>query len=157
MTHTRPLLAAAFLLCTGLPTMAEDTRTLAEEYAALPGVQQMMNDMFSADAMAAQFAASLPPEVQLSDAQRAKIGALLSDAMIGMKPEVERLMIEGSAKVFSADELQALIDFYSSEHGGAVMTKLQPFMQEVMGDMAPAIHETMQGVTPQIVEIIQEE
>ena len=66
-------------------------------------------------------------------------------------------MICGSAQTFSAAELQALIDFYGSEHGAAIMTKMQPFMAPVMGQLAPEMQALQAKVGPEIAQIMQGE
>jgi len=53
--------------------------------------------------------------------------------------------------------LQALIDFYGSEHGAAVMSKMQPFMASIMGKLQPEMQALQAQVGPKIVEILQEQ
>ncbi len=76
--------------------------------------------------------------------------------MNDLRPRLEALMISSSADTFSADELQALIDFYSSEHGAAVMTKMTPFMADVMGKLQPEMQALQLKVGPEIARIMQE-
>lgn len=146
--------AAAFALLS-TPVFAQDTTALAEQYVNMPEVQTMIDDMFSPDTMANQFAASLPPNVTLTDDQKSQIGTLMSGAMNDLRPRLEELMTSGSAETFSAAELQALIDFYGSEHGSAIMSKMQPFFTNVMAQMAPEMQEMQQKITPQLIQIIQ--
>ena len=80
----------------------------------------------------------------------------MSQAMNELRPRMEELMISSSAAVFSADELQALIDFYASEHGASVMTKMAPLMANVMGQMQPEMLALQQKVGPEIAKILQE-
>jgi hypothetical protein len=148
------VLALAF---SATQALAQSALDLAEEYATMPEVQQMMDEMFSPESMIAQFEMNLPASVVLTDDQRTRVGTLLSDTMNEMKPRMQEMMIAGSAKYFSVDELQALIDFYRSEHGASVMSKMQPFFQETMAQLAPEIQQKMQDVGPQIIEIIQGE
>lgn len=148
--------AAALLAFTlASPLGAQDITQLAQDYVNMPEIQTMMADMFAPDAVLAQFKASLPASIELNSDQETRIGALLSNAMLEMKPQLEGLMIDGLTEHFSADEIAALIDFYSSEHGASVMTKMQPFMQDVLAQLAPQLNSTMQDVSPRIVEIIQ--
>ena len=143
----------ALALC-ATPLFAQDTRALAEDYVNMPEVQQMITDMFSAETMAAQFKVSLPPGTPVTDDQAQRIGVLMAEVMAGMRPTVESLMIESSAKHFTADELQALIDFYKSEHGAAIMAKMQPYMQDVMATMMPEMMTAMSAIGPQINAIM---
>ena len=65
-------------------------------------------------------------------------------------------MIENSARVFTTEELKALLDFYSSEHGAAVMSKMHTFMQETMGALSADIQQVTQQVTPEMTKIMME-
>jgi len=135
---------------------AQRVEELANQYGNLPQVDKLMTDMFSPNSMAAQFSAGLPPSVTLSDEKKLKIGTLMSTEMNKLRPRFKQLMIEGSAKTFNADELTALIGFYSSQHGASVLSKMQPFFQNVMAEMAPEIQGIQKNILPQLLEIIQE-
>ncbi len=147
-------LATALCLALAPVAMAQDVQALAEEYVAMPEVQQMITDMFSPESMAAQFKTGLPPGMELTDSQSERIGILMSETMNSFRPRMEELMISSSAKHFSAEELQALIDFYRSEHGASVMAKMQPYMQDIMGTMMPEMMTAMQNVGGEIQTIM---
>ena len=147
-------LAAATVVLT-LPAFAQDTTALATQYVNMPEVQNMITDMFSPTSMGAQVAATLPPGVTITQDQQQQIGEVMSTAMNDLRPRMEELMISGSAATFSAAELEALIAFYQSEHGAAIMTKMNSFMTTVMGQLAPEMQAMQQRVTPQIIEIMQ--
>jgi len=104
--------------------------------------------------MAAQFKSGLPPGMELTDSQSERIGILMSETMNGFRPRMEELMISSSAKHFTAEELQALIDFYKSEHGASVMAKMQPYMQDIMGTMMPEMMTAMQAIGGEIQTIM---
>lgn len=141
----------------GSSAAAQDTTALAQQYVNMPQVQQMVTDMFAPDAMGAQVVSSLPPNMSVTPDQQQRIGAVMSEAMNNLRPRMEELMVSGSADVFSAEELQALIDFYGSEHGAAVMSKMQPFMASIMGKLQPEMQALQAQVGPKIVEILQEQ
>ncbi|MEM6589564.1 MAG: DUF2059 domain-containing protein [Pseudomonadota bacterium] len=151
----RFLTATAFALIT-TTAYGQDTTELAKQYVAMPEVQNMMSEMFSPAAMGEQIAASLPPNIALNDDKKLRIGTLMSKAMNDLRPKMEELMIAGSAEVFSADELQALIDFYSSEHGASVMTKMTPFFTNIMAQLQPEIMAMQSELGPAILEILSE-
>ena len=146
---------SAVTLPVQLHAQSDEQISLATEYANMPEVQRMMDEMFAPSSLASQFEAGLPPNVKLDDTQREKIGALMSEIMNSIRPGMEELMVTGSAENFSADELKALIAFYSSEHGASIMTKMQPFMLQVMSQIQPVIQSKMQAAQPEIVKIIQ--
>lgn len=151
----RLLLAAAFGLLTS-PAFAQDTNALATQYVNLPQVQNMMSEMFSPTTMAKQFAASLPANVSLSEDKKQQIGVVLSEALREMRPRVEELMVDISASSFSAGELRALIDFYSSEHGAAVMEKMPLIMTTVLSRLQPEMQALQLKMGPEILRIVQE-
>jgi len=152
------ILAASLALAIGISNsaFAADKQALAEQYATMPEVQMMMDDLFSAESMAAQISASLPPNVSLTDDKLHRIGVLMSDAMQELRPKIEQQMIADSAEVFTADELKALIAFYGSEHGAAIMGKMQPLMQKTMAGLTADIQRVTVQITPELVKIMQE-
>ncbi len=153
MRLTTLSLVAALML--PLPALA-DTATLAQDYANLPAVQQMFDDMFSPEALAQQFKASVPPGTNVPEDKLSRIGALMSTEMNKLRPEMTRIMVSGMADVFTEEELSALIAFYSSEHGESAMRKMQPFMASIMGQLAPRMTEMQQATLPKIIAIMQE-
>ncbi|WP_298858220.1 DUF2059 domain-containing protein [uncultured Sulfitobacter sp.] len=151
----RMINAAAFVLL-ATPLFAQDTQELALQYSQMPEIQKMMDEMFSPASMSAQLAASLPPGTKMTTSQKTRIGEIMSKALGGLRPRLEEIMVASSAETFSADELKALIAFYSSEHGASVMTKMSPFMASVMGSLAPEMQAAQAKMAPQIIEIMQE-
>ncbi|MBO9478931.1 DUF2059 domain-containing protein [Shimia sp. R11_0] len=133
---------------------AQSAADLAQAYTQMPEVQQMMDDMFSKDSMISQMKLSMPASIELTEKQWNDLGTLMSGEMQGFKPKLEALMQDTMATSFSEDELQALITFYSSEHGASVMTKMPLMMQSVMTNMGSDLQAMQQRVTPQIIEII---
>ncbi|MEC8196523.1 MAG: DUF2059 domain-containing protein [Pseudomonadota bacterium] len=148
---------AALLSLSLSSAQAETAAELAKTYVNMPEVQQMMTDMFSPQSMAAQVMASMPPGVTLSEAQQTAIGELMSDEMNTLRPKLEELMEATTAEVFSAEEIDALITFYSSEHGAAIISKMGPMMQQVMGGVAPDMQAMQTRITPKIIEIMSSE
>ncbi len=138
------------------PAFAQDKNALAIQYVKMPEIQNMMTEMFSPSAMGNQIAASLPASVGLSEDQKQRIGVLMSEAMNELRPKLEELMVSNLDDSFSIAELQALIDFYSSEHGAAVMRKMSPFMAGVMSQLHPEMQALQRKVGPEIAKILQE-
>lgn len=149
-------LAAAFALL-ATPSFAQDTLTLSTQYVNMPQVQNMITSMFSPEAMGRQVALGLPPNVTLTDDQEGQIGQVMSEAMNELRPRLQELMITSTSEAFSVGELQALIDFYGSEHGANIMTKMQPLMTNIMGQLAPEMQALQAKVGPDIVRIMRGE
>lgn len=138
------------------PAIAQDTRELARQYAQMPEVSLMFDDMFSPDLLAQQFRLGIPPEFELSDEQLGKIGDVMADMMGSLRPELTGMMIDGMAENFTAAELSALIAFYSSPDGASVMRKMQPFMQQFMAEFTPLIVQRQQEYLPALIAILEE-
>ena len=154
MIPSRNVLALSVVLLLPLPAAAQTVEELAAQYVSMPSVQLMMDEMFSPEAMAAQLSAVLPPGAGGSQEQLLEAGALMSQSLATLRPEMEASMRTRSAEFFSADELRALIDFYASEHGSSVMTKMQPFMAATMGDIGPRMMEMQMQLGPELMEIL---
>ncbi|MCV6593659.1 MAG: DUF2059 domain-containing protein [Silicimonas sp.] len=155
MKYIKALALVAALMPAGA-AWAETKQELAQAYNDLPAVQQMMEAMFSAEGMAAQFRAGLPPGMQVTDEQALRVGAVMSETMVGLQPKMEALMIEATAEVFSEDEIRAMIDFYSSEHGAQILLKTQPMFQKVMSELTPSIMQAMAAKQGEIAKILSE-
>lgn len=147
--------AAAFTLLT-LPAFAQDTTALATEYVELPAVQEILQDMFSAEVLTAQFKINLTPESSLSDDQLTRIGILMAKKLAPLRPRMEEAMIASSAEIFTAAELEAMIAFHATEHGATIMKKMQPLMTSVMTDVAPELRSIQESMAPEFMKIIEE-
>lgn len=151
----RLALAFALTLATS-PLAAQDLRALAAEYADLPEVQMMWDDVFSPTFLAQQFRLGVPPEIEIPEDKLARIGEVLAAQMELLRPELRDMMVSGMAAEFSAPELEALIAFYKSEHGASVMTKMQPFMANYTAQMMPRMQAMQEAVLPEIIAIVEE-
>jgi hypothetical protein len=127
------LVAIPLLLSLSLPALAlEDTlqnrEQQAERYiqAITPDVARM------ADSMAKQ----LPPKNQ--DEFREAITKHLDVKAI---TDAQRA---AAVRTFSADELQALADFYSSALGKSAMAKMNEYQAEVMPVMSSKVQDAME-------------
>ncbi|MBV7407969.1 DUF2059 domain-containing protein [Maritimibacter sp. DP1N21-5] len=138
------------------PLSAEDARSAAEAYAGLPVVQRQIDDMFAPAMVAQFFRAGVPADVEISPDKMARIGAILSVAMMEKKPEVMEVMVTQMSALFTVEEIEALTEFYQSDAGASAMSKMQPYMQGVMGAMAQVMVPVQQAVLPDIVRILEE-
>ncbi len=150
----RALTFAVALALTPLSATAQSVEELAREYAALPAVQEMMSAMFSPEASAAQIAATLPPGMELTDQQLSDLGNLLSEELVDFQPRLEVLMIEGMVDTFNEEEMQAMIDFYSSDVGRSILVQTQPMFTNIMTQLAPEMQARMLGRQADIMAII---
>lgn len=145
---------AIALALTPLAATAQSVEELAREYAALPAVQEMTTAMFSPEASAAQIAATMPPGVELSEQQLSDLGTLLSEELEDFQPRLEVLMIDAMAETFTAEELTAMIEFYSSDVGRSILVQTQPMFTNIMTELAPEMQARMMGRQADIMAII---
>lgn len=155
-SSARTTASAALLLALAGSGAAQDVEALARAYVGTPAVQEMMTEMMSPESFAGTIELGLPPGVALSAAQRAALGQVAAETMAGLRPELERTLVEASARHFTAAELQALVDFYGSEPGASVARKMQPFFQDAMIRLAPLTQAAMAASAPRIAEILRE-
>ncbi len=150
----RALAFATALALSPLAATAQSVEELARDYAALPAVQEMMSAMFSPEASAAQIAATLPPGMELTEQQLTDLGTLLSEELIDFQPRLEVLMIEGMINTFTVEEMQAMIEFYSSDVGRSILVQTQPMFTSIMTQLAPEMQARMMGRQNDIMAII---
>jgi hypothetical protein len=113
----------AVILCSSLPALAlEDTPQNREQQA------NRYLDAVPPQSMMAEFAAKMAQS--LPQAQQDEFKALMMK-YIDM-PKVTAAIRGGLNKIFTADELQALADFYGSAAGRAAMAKMGEYTSEVM-------------------------
>ncbi|KIT15370.1 DUF2059 domain-containing protein [Jannaschia aquimarina] len=159
MAQTRlrvAILASAIGLAGFAEAQEDDRRALARTYVDMPANQAMMDQMMGADVLAAQFTAGLPPQVELSPGALERIGALMSEAMTSLRPKMQEMMVEGAAETFTAAELRALIEFYSTPEGEGVLLKMPPYFSRTMSELMPEIMQAMSARQTEIIAIIEE-
>lgn len=154
-SSARPTALAALLVVLAGTGAAQDVEALARAYVATPAVQEMMTEMASPEGFAATIERGLPAGVVLTAAQRAALGQVAAETMAGLRPELERTLVEASARHFTAAELQALIDFYGSGPGASAARKMQPFFQDALTELAPLTREAMAAAAPRIAEVLK--
>ena len=103
-----------------------------------------------------QLTASLPPGTELSQDKRERLAAVVSEHLGALQPGMQATLIEVAARVFTAEELEAMIAFYGSEQGASIMAKTQPMMADFMGEFAPEMQAAQQAMLPEIMAILME-
>lgn len=136
MNTIRQALSAAVLLAAAACALAQDNDTVAareaamERYMRAVPTSKMLEDTYT------EIAKQLPPD------QRAKF---IADMRRVVKVEtIERLAKASMIKHFTADELNALADFYSSRHGASAMSKFGVYMADVMPPLMLEIQRAVQ-------------
>lgn len=125
------------IICiTALPVAAQDdaaARQVAlDRYLEVVPISGMLNDAFT------ELSKQLPPE------QRAEFIARMQSIIHADR--LELIVRESMLRIFTADELNALADFYGSEHGSSAMRKFGAYL----ADVTPAVQAEIQRAIQQL-------
>ena len=130
------LLVTTALCATAPGALAQDSlerrQTAADRYLRIVPVARMLDDTF------VEIAKQLPPD------QRAQFIAQMKVAV--RADMIERVSRQSMVKTFTADEINALADFYGSRNGASVMRKFGLYMGEVLPVLQQEIQQAMQQV-----------
>jgi len=131
---TTCLLLASAAVCT--PALAQDTeatrQVAMERYLRAVPMAKMMEDTYS------EMAKLVPPE------NRAEFVSMMRKHV--KIDRIEAIAKQSMLKTFTTNELNALADFYLSEHGASGMKKFGAYMSDVM----PALMQEVQRATQEI-------
>jgi hypothetical protein len=106
-----------------------------ERYLKAVPVSKMM------DGTIVDMAAKLPAD------QREHFIASMRRAING--PRVEQITRAAMLKTFTADEMNALADFYTSAHGASAMRKFSAYMSELMPPLAGEVQRAAREIMEQ--------
>ncbi len=142
-SFVRLLCLALFIGCT-LPAFAIEDTPQNREQEANRYLQAVPPEAVAAD-IARRMAASLPQEQQA-----AFLAAMQKDVNKGA---IEAAARAGLVKVFTADELHALADFYSQPVTKSAMAKMGTYMSDAMPaiikEVRAAAEKAQQEIAPQ--------
>jgi hypothetical protein len=144
--------ALAVLLAGPAPAQDADRQALAQEYVDLPAVTSMMDSMFDPDTIIAQIKTAQPALNKLPYDKLRKIADIVSAELDSVRPDLTEAMRDKAAEHFTSDDLEALIAFYGSPAGASVLAKTQPFMQDVMTEIAPVMQASMGRMMQQLTQ-----
>lgn len=119
----------------------------AQEPGPLPDTEENRN------AQATRYLKVVPPSEMLADIAENMAATMPSTTgaefeeflteQIDME-ELERIMVVGLTKHFTAEELRALADFYESPVGRSVMDKMGEYMADAMPDIMNLVIEAVE-------------
>lgn len=153
----RFLAGVVLALCLALPAQAEGDRAarlaVARDYVGASmadmDIQEFIRQLWQP--MVQQMAAT---RQQLSTDQITALEQLFSDELTGPLTKVMQQQDEVLADLLTLEELTALRDFYTSEHGNAVMRKMpqlaraqQPMISAVLQDAMPRMMPKIEAIT----------
>ncbi|MFS4437595.1 DUF2059 domain-containing protein [Paracoccaceae bacterium GXU_MW_L88] len=139
--------------CAASGDTIEERREVAKRYVSLPSQQQMIDDMLGVDVMRSSLDMAIPPELGVSDSALDQAAQVIADRVQAKKPELLGVMVEAAAQNFTVEELEAVIDFYTSPVGDSVSRKMGAYMVDVNQLMTPMIMEVQKAAEPQLMEI----
>jgi hypothetical protein len=122
---------AVFTSAVSAQDSSADRQTAAARYIGVVPMSKMLEDSF------AELAKQLPPEK--------RAGFIAKMKQIVRVDALERIALDSMIKTFTADELNALADFYGSKPGRSAMQKFGVYMGQVM----PAIQAEIQRAVQQ--------
>lgn len=118
-------------------TAQDDVRAAAERYVYLPETQSLISDILGPafmDPLLTAFGGN-----SLTAEHRQIAVKISAEEMTKFRPKMEAAMIDAAAEIFSKDELDSLISFYSSPAGASAMKKMIPFNSAYLGKVGADI------------------
>lgn len=123
----------------------------AEGYVQSQAMQTALDELLSTDTFVAQLQAS---GVRLDQAQTETLAGIVDEEFADVRSELEDAMSVAAADAFTMEELEALNDFYGSEEGQSIATKMQPFMQSFYQEIGPTLRETQSQIAMRAEEAL---
>lgn len=143
MTRTIAALAAAALMLTAGPSLARDDaalKTAAEAYVGHPVVQQMLDDMWSADTMRSALVAQLKARgAKLRNDQVEALTRIVHEELNRIRPQFEAALTSAVVANYTLGEIRALNRFLNTELGARAMAKTARTMQSFNASSVPML------------------
>lgn len=125
-------LAAGLLAPAHAQSSDAEKQAAVERYLRAVPMRKLMEESY------VQFAKQVPPDRQAQ---------FISDMREFSNVErVEEIAKEAMLRTFSLEELNALADFYSSQHGASAMAKFGAYMGEVMPPLMQEMERALQAI-----------
>lgn len=148
------LAAAAFLTIVASPALAEDDQMLraaAESYVRHPVTQHAMDSVMSMDTLRPGVVTQLQARgAELSSDQVEVVSQILLEELNRLRPQLETLMIEITIKIYTLEEIQALIEFNGSEYGASTMMKIGEMMRSFTVEATPLFQQLLERLGDRI-------
>jgi hypothetical protein len=117
-----------------MPALAQDTQetrqAAMERYLRAVPIAKVMEDTYL------EMAKQVPPE-----RRDEFVSAMRKHISVEKMEEIAR---RAMLKTFTTDEMNALADFYSSEHGASAMRKFGAYMSDVMPPLTQEVQRAVQ-------------
>jgi uncharacterized protein len=149
MDHRSPIFGLILLcLCTATPTAAQDKRALIEKLMEVENFSgQLQSGTQAATAQIMRDIRQKNPTIpdDVAAYVQEKIGGQFSNIV---STAVNQLIYQIGSETFSVDELQSIINFYSSEAGQNLVKKMPIMIQQITTHLP----EYLKGSGPKIRE-----
>lgn len=131
---------------------AQTVEEAARAYIDSPVQQAMMDDMLSAEAFIQQFRAMGVP---IPEDRMEAVAMAIAEELAALRPMMEESMFDAAVGTFTAEELVALNEFYSSDLGASIAGKMQPFLESFYAEMGPQLQAVQGQIVERITPILQ--
>lgn len=141
----------------GTPAQSEapaELREAAQGYVESEAMQTALDELLSTETFVAQLEAS---GMQLDPEQARTLAGIVDEEFADVRPELEDAMTVAAAGAFTMEELEALNDFYASEEGRSIATKMTPFMQGFYQEIGPTLRQTQEQIAMRAQEALAPE
>lgn len=130
---------------------APELREAAQGYVDSQAMQTALDELLSTDTFVAQLEAS---GMRLDPEQTRTLAGIVDEEFADVRSELEEAMTVAAADAFTMEELAALNDFYASEEGRSIATKMTPFMQSFYEEIGPTLRETQEQIAMRAQEAL---
>lgn len=150
---TRLMCAAVLCVAAGLAQAAPASKASVEKLFDVQNFDKMMDD--TAKTMPAAIAASVRqsmPDVPADKRQKVQsiINRYMSDYMREVndkstRAEIRRVAVEGVQKVYTQEEVDAMIAFYGSPVGRSITAKMPQYLEATMNPIMSVMQSKIQA------------
>lgn len=124
-------------------SQSEAALEAARGYVGSLAMQTALDELLSPDTFVAQLQAS---GIRLDQSQTETLATIVGEEFAEVRPELEQAMTTAAADAFTMEELEALSDFYASDAGRSIATKMSPFMQSFYDEIGPTLRRTQEQI-----------
>ncbi len=129
----------------------ERKRIAAESYINSSGVQASFDQLLGKDVIKSFFSGDEKID-NLSDGQKRKLATIAEEEIAAIRPEVEEVVVEALIAQFSLEEIEMLAEFYSSEVGRSIQSKMGNYMIEANNQLAPLVRQLVKALEKRVNE-----
>jgi hypothetical protein len=130
----------------------EELRQAAQGYVNSQAMQTALDELLSTETFVAQLEAS---GMRLDPEQTRTLAGIVDEEFAEVRPELEDAMATAASDAFSMEELEALNDFYGSEEGRSIATKMSPFMQSFYEEIGPTLRQTQEQIAARAQDALE--